>query len=428
MKCNRLFLELLLLLPVALNAQSLEVKEAFLAGSDVSASQFSRTAPDGKACALVKVRLPLPDVTFVGPVVGEVENHSGEYWVFLPSNSSELIVNHKTFGEATLDFNALIQSRLQPKTTYVVVMLSKTDDKPKHLFVLQVTPTDATVIVDSEQFTPQNGNVTISLEEGSHDYVVTAEGYEMQTGTFDITSADNQPMKVTLTPASVTSLTPAEQYQIGFEYTLGSETRQKDYKKAISYLEPAAESGDISSQYLLASLYKLGAGGKPDYNKSFALFQKAAAGGMDDAKCEVAEHYLEGKGTEKNEKLAIDMLTRLADSGVERALLKLGNCHLQGIGVKKNVKKGVSWLVKAADKGNVKAIYELGDGYITGRFGKKDPYKATSYLVKGVELHDIDCTKRLGKIYLNGEGGVKEDLGKAAALVRMAKLYEKQKK
>lgn len=429
MKHNRLFLKLLFaLLPAALNAQSLEVKDAFSANSDISGSTFARTAPDGKGCVLVKVRLPLRDVTFDGSVVGEVKDHGGEYWVFLPSNCSALTVRHKTYGQVTLDFNSLQLSPLQSKMTYVVVMLPKADNKPMHPFTLQVTPADATVIIDSETFTPQNGSVTATLEEGCHDYVVTAEGYEMQTGTFDITPADNQSVTVNLSTASAMSLTPAEQYQIGLEYAIGSDSRERDSKKAISYLEPAAESGDLKSQYLLANLYKLGAEGEPNYNKSFTLFQKAAAGGMDDAKCEVAEHYLEGKGTEKNEKLAIDMLKRLSDDGVDRAILKLASCHLEGKGVKKNVKKGVSLLQKAADKGNTKAMYELGDGFITGRFGKKDPRQALTYLVKGVDLKDTSCMRRLAKIFLNGEGGVREDLMKAAALANMIKAIEGNKK
>lgn len=415
-------------LSTTLFAQSLEVKEAFLAGTDISGSKYARTAPDGKSCALVKVRLPLQGVAFEGPVVGDVEERSGEYWVFLPADSQRLCVRHQTFGETVLDFEALCLAPLLAKATYVVVIHSQGGHKAKHPFTLQVTPASAMVIIDAEPVTLEKGLLSASMEEGSHEYVATAEGYEMQAGTFVVAASGENRLAIELPVAKALSLTPEEQYQLGYDYAYGSNSRQRDIPKAISYLEPAAESGHIAAQFLLASLYKQGAAGKPDYGKSFALFQKAADGGIDEALIYVAEHYLNGWGTEKDEKKAIDMFTQQGKKGNEWAMLKLANCYLKGKGVKKSVKKGVAWLEKAAAKNNVMALYELGDGFITGRFGKIDARKATEYLVRGVELNDVACMTRLAKIFYYGEGGVREDTDKAFSLVKMIKAYQKEKK
>lgn len=422
------FALLLMLLPVILHAQTLQVKEAYMAGSDITGSQYARTTSDGKACALVKVRLPQHGVTFEGPIVGDIKEDAGEYWVFLPANCTHLTVRHKTFGELLLDFEALKFAPLQPKVTYVAVITAKAGNKSKHPFTLKVTPASAAVLIDSEVKPLENGVVTVTLEEGTHEYVVTAEGYEMQTGSFDVAASGEKSLSIRLSEASPTSLTPEEQFQIGQEYLTGSNSRQRDIPKAINYLLAASDSGHTGAQYLLATIYKLGPADIRDYAKSFELFQKTAASGLEDAQYQLADNYLNGWGTDKDTKKGIKMLHSLAEKGNVMSLLKLASCYLKGDEVKKNIKKGVSCLEKAAAQGNATALYVLGDGYITGKFGKKDAYKATQYLVKGLELHDVDCAKRLGKIYLKGEGGVREDLMKAAKLANMAKAFEKEKK
>ena len=92
MRC--FILNLLLLLSLSLQAQELRVRSFGVSATDLSARTSPRRDPNGRLCALLKVALPLTGAKFEGFVVDDVQNHDGEYWVYMPQGKSQITVKH----------------------------------------------------------------------------------------------------------------------------------------------------------------------------------------------------------------------------------------------------------------------------------------------------------------------------------------------
>ena len=71
--------------------------------------------------------------------------------------------------------------------------------KPQYV-VLEVVPSNAVVVVDNKYYTPQEGVVTLVLENGSYNYSVTAADYHTKRGTLTVTGAKVE-KQITLDPA-----------------------------------------------------------------------------------------------------------------------------------------------------------------------------------------------------------------------------------
>ena len=63
-------------------AQTLSVKKMVYAVSDLSARTQKRLDKNGVECALVKLRLVLPNAQFEGQVV-DVKEQTSEYWIYM---------------------------------------------------------------------------------------------------------------------------------------------------------------------------------------------------------------------------------------------------------------------------------------------------------------------------------------------------------
>ncbi len=70
---------------VSAAAQKAEVESFEPAPMDVTAQQYARLDLHGEKCALVKVSVVAPNVTFQGNVMGDVQKRGSEYWVYLTS-------------------------------------------------------------------------------------------------------------------------------------------------------------------------------------------------------------------------------------------------------------------------------------------------------------------------------------------------------
>ena len=68
-------------------AQELTVKSFKLAGSDLTAQTQPRKDLNNRNCALIKVGVGLQGVLFEGSIMGNVENKTGEYWVYMPQGN-----------------------------------------------------------------------------------------------------------------------------------------------------------------------------------------------------------------------------------------------------------------------------------------------------------------------------------------------------
>ena len=75
-------------------AQELTVKSFKLASSDLTAQTQPRKDLNDRNCALIKVGLGLQGVQFEGSIMGNVENKTGEYWVYMPQGNRMLKIKH----------------------------------------------------------------------------------------------------------------------------------------------------------------------------------------------------------------------------------------------------------------------------------------------------------------------------------------------
>ena len=114
---------LLLLTALPLSAQELKVKSFEVAPLDLSASVNPRLDLNGQPCGLVKVRFAASGAAFAGNVIGEVENHEGEYWVYMSQGSYRLITRHSEYVALELNFRDYGIRGVEAKTTYVLTLL-----------------------------------------------------------------------------------------------------------------------------------------------------------------------------------------------------------------------------------------------------------------------------------------------------------------
>ena len=118
-----LLLGLYLVVTICLvTAQELTVKSMVTSPMDLSASTHPRLDKNGNACGLVKVRLAVTGAAFSGNVLGEVENHEGEYWVYMSQGSYMLKVRHPEFIALDMNFRDYGIRCIEAKTTYVLTL------------------------------------------------------------------------------------------------------------------------------------------------------------------------------------------------------------------------------------------------------------------------------------------------------------------
>lgn len=85
---------------------------------DLSATTHSRVDLNGRKCGLVKVQCVLPNMTFVGNVIGDVKYDNGEYWVYMIDKTKQLSVRHSRLLPLDVDFSAMYKNGIESGITY----------------------------------------------------------------------------------------------------------------------------------------------------------------------------------------------------------------------------------------------------------------------------------------------------------------------
>lgn len=109
-----------LLLACLAHPQELTVKSLTMEPMDLSASKYARNDLNGRACALLKVQIPLEGMVFEGNVLGNVENKAGEYWVYLTAGSKFFQIKHRSVSPLFIRFADFGLEPLASRTTYVL--------------------------------------------------------------------------------------------------------------------------------------------------------------------------------------------------------------------------------------------------------------------------------------------------------------------
>lgn len=134
---------------------------------------------------------------------------------------------------------------------------------------------------------------------------------------------------------------------------------KKNYKLALTELEPEVKRGNAPSMYLVGMLYAEGKGVKRDDKRAFELFEKAAQGGQPGAQGMLAMFHAQGRATERNDTKSIEWARRAADNGDPLSQYMMGVRSREGWGVPKNPQEASVWFGTAAEQGYALAQYSL---------------------------------------------------------------------
>lgn len=105
-------------------SQELIVKSFVEKPTDLSASTNVRNDINGTPCALVKVQIALQGVLFYGNIIGDVENKTNEYWVYMTTGSKRLQVKHEKYLPLDIEFSEYGIDKLGGKESYVLRIAS----------------------------------------------------------------------------------------------------------------------------------------------------------------------------------------------------------------------------------------------------------------------------------------------------------------
>lgn len=133
--------------------------------------------------------------------------------------------------------------------------------------------------------------------------------------------------------------------ELAARFLFGRGGQRSDIPLGISYLEEAAERGDIRSRHLLGVVYSNGyADVQVDKARAAAHFRIAAEAGFAGAQNNLGFFLFEGSGVEKNIPEAVYWITRAAEQGEPFAYSSLGEMRFEGGGFPPDDVETFKWL------------------------------------------------------------------------------------
>ena len=182
-------------------AQKLTVESFKLAGSDLTAQTQPRKDLNDRNCALIKVGIGLQGVQFEGGIMGNVENKTGEYWVYMPQGNRQLKVKHANYAPVMVTFDDYGVEKLESNRTYELIITASgsTQVAQKQRLTIRYSPSSATVLVDNKMVKGTNGVAQTTLPVGQHSYIVACDGYESEEGTVKLKASAPSNLQIMLT-------------------------------------------------------------------------------------------------------------------------------------------------------------------------------------------------------------------------------------
>ena len=189
-------------LPVS--AQKMSVKSFSLMESSISANiqgPDRKIDQNGEVAALIKVRTTETGFRFDGGLLGIVDTRQdvGEIYVWVPWGAKKIQIKHQKFGVLDYWYSVPVESGrtylLELKTDYV----PDADAPTEQYFVLNVSPTNAEVIIDDNPMEVVDGVAMVRLKCGEHNFTVQAAMHRSETGVVNITDK-KETMNIRLAP------------------------------------------------------------------------------------------------------------------------------------------------------------------------------------------------------------------------------------
>lgn len=178
-----------------------------------------------------------------------------------------------------------------------------------------------------------------------------------------------------------------------------------------------AESGDVTAQYNLATLFANGDGVPQSWDEAVKWFTRAAERGLAEAQYMLGKCYSTAKGVTPNYYEAARWFQKAAEQGIAAAQCDFGACYFSGLGVVQNYFEAVKWYQKAADQGYALAQSCLGSCYMYGQGVAANIFEAVRLFRLATEQEDAMGMYCLGALYAGGIG-VPQDVNEALRLVK----------
>ena len=153
---------------------------------------------NGNYCALVKVQV-LDNIQRVeGNKIGSIVNRGVEKWVYMCRKSRNMRIHFQNHLPVRVVFGNYKVTELESNRVYELVIEIPDAQKPqpidyqppvsntKQQFVLNYTPENATVLIDSKPYSG-NGRIDVQLPTGEHTYLIAALGCSTAEGAFKLT-------------------------------------------------------------------------------------------------------------------------------------------------------------------------------------------------------------------------------------------------
>ena len=189
MSRDKRFIYILLVLVVSIAfssnsfSQGFKVKEFRQNMSDGSAFHAPMDS-EGHPCGLIKVRTDDGELKFKGNIVGEVDNKTNEYWVYMAQGSKSLNILHPAFMPLLINFDDYNIGEVASKATYILTLSEQKYNKEKCGLVAIVKPETAALYIDEifienlsgnglyQLYLPKGGNAPYPLVIIGHGFGV----------------------------------------------------------------------------------------------------------------------------------------------------------------------------------------------------------------------------------------------------------------
>jgi len=189
----------------------------------------------------------------------------------------------------------------------------------------------------------------------------------------------------------------------------------KDFPKAAALFTTAAEQGNATAQYNLATLYEVGWGLQINEINAVFWYSKAADQGMAGAQSSLGAMYLVGKNVPQDYSKAFQLLSAAAGQGNQFAQYDLGIAYLNGLGVAKDEDAASTWSNKLSQPASAQTSHSqriIGQLLLCLRSGKSVCAQDERLsLLQCANGNDLSCQMGFVDIRLTEalEGIVKDD-------------------
>lgn len=161
--------------------------------------------------------------------------------------------------------------------------------------------------------------------------------------------------------------------------------KNHNYALALANFRPLAEKGDADGQRAYGEFLMMKCTGLQDQAAGASWLEKAADGGNVPAAAMLGNAYMNAEGVPQDDNKAFALVTKAATAGHPGAQVNLGYLYLSGRGTARDPYQGMVWTVKAAEQGNPIALSNIAQAYFRGTVLPQDTDEAAYYIFVAME-------------------------------------------